>query len=108
MRPARQIERDPRQGLVHRNMGRAVTPHTAALGKRPAQGLADCYADVFNRVMHIDVKVAVRLNFEVDQGMACEKRQHMIEETYASRDAVGAVTIQTEGNFDACFPGLAL
>ena len=56
MGAARQIERHPRQRLVHRNIGRAITPHATPLGKCLAQGLADGYADIFNGVMHIDVQ----------------------------------------------------
>ena len=47
------------------------------------QGLAESDADIFHRVMLIDVQIALRLHVQIDRRVLGQQREHVIEETDA-------------------------
>src|SRR5580658_3287652 len=66
-RPARYVERDPRQGLVHRQQAIGVAGQAALVAERFGQRLAQGDADVLDRMMIVDVAVALGPDGEVDE-----------------------------------------
>src|SRR5262245_53014265 len=85
-RPPGNIDRHPRQGFVHGqvHIRKARNPRHVAQGL--TQRLAESNAGIFDGVVLIDVKIALGTNFHVDERMASELLQHMVEETDAGRD----------------------
>src|SRR5271154_7639980 len=100
-RPARYVERDPRQGFIHRQQAVGVTGQAALVAERFGQRLAQGDADVLDRVMVVDVAVALGPDGEVDEGMTRQLVEHMIEKADAGRDVGDARPIEIEADLDA-------
>ena len=76
--------------------------------ERLGQCLAEHDAAILDRVVEVDVEVALGLELDVDQGVAGKLLEHVIEEADAGRDIVGACPIEVEARGDARFLGLAV
>ena len=72
------------------------------------QGLAQGDACVFRGVVKIDVGVALGAQLDVDQGMARQQFQHVVEKAHAGLDIIGAGAIQIDGNGDLGFRRFAV
>ena len=95
-RPARNVERDAGQGLVHGEIGKAIAGDALLVAERRGHGLAEHDAGIFGRVVLVDVEVAFGLEGNVDQRMAGELLDHMVEEADAGRDVVGAGAVEID------------
>jgi hypothetical protein len=84
-----------------------VTGQTLLVAERFRQRLAKRYANVLNGVMVVDVSITLGPNLHVDQGMARQLIEHVIEKTDASRDIGKARPIEVDSDLDARFFGLA-
>jgi hypothetical protein len=73
------------------------------LGYRLAQG----DADIFDGVVAIDVQIALGLDVEVDQAMAGNLVEHVVEETDAGRELGGAGAVDVQAHPDLGFVGFA-
>ena len=75
-----EVDRAQRQGLVHRQADVAVAPNPGAL----AEGRVDRPAQHERRVLHgvvlVDVHVTAGAHLEVDERVAREQRQQVVEE----------------------------
>ena len=58
--------------------------------------------------MEIDVQVTRRLDREVDQAVARELLQHVVEKADAGRDVAGAAAVEIDGGADRGLARLAL
>src|SRR5947209_2741035 len=83
---ARQVHDRAAQGLVHRHGRLAVARDSAFVAERLRDGLSERDGDVLDRVVVVYVQVAAALDFEVEQAVAREQLQHVIEERHARRD----------------------
>jgi hypothetical protein len=97
--PARDVDRDPGQGLLHGHQGGSVAPDAPLLPESLGQGLTDRYAGVLDRVVGVDLEVALGRHLEPESAVPAELIQHVIEE----RDAGGgrylaAVQIEIDGD----------
>src|SRR5271168_4148394 len=101
------VDRDAGQRLVHRQQAVGPAGDAALLAERLAQGLAERDSDVLDRMVIVDVQVALRANVHVDQRMARQLIQHMIEETDAGRDFRRARTVEVDFDLDRSLVGLA-
>ena len=72
------------------------------------QRLAEHDADVFDRVMLIDVQVADRFDRQVDRRVPRQQRQHVIEEPDAGRQLGNARAIEIDFQLDVGLVRLAL
>src|SRR5271166_4521263 len=106
-RPARYVERDPRQRLVHRQQAVGVAGQASLVAERFGQRLAQGDADVLDRVMIVDVAVALGPNGDVDKRVTRELIEHVIEKADACRDVGDARPVEIEANLDARLLGLA-
>ncbi len=106
-RPARHVERDPGQRLVHRQQAVGVAGQSPLVAERLRQRLTECDSDVLDRMVIIDMAVALGPNFDVDKGMTRQLIEHVIEETNAGCNIGKARPIEVEADLDACFLGLA-
>ena len=64
-------------------------------------------ADVLRRVMQVDVGVALGAHRQVDQRMARELLQHVVEEADACLHVIAAGPVEIDGDGDPRFGGLA-
>ena len=65
-----------------------------------AQGLAERDADVLDRVVVVDVQVAGRLQAQVQQAVAGDVGQHVVEEADAGDDLAAAVAVEGDAQGD--------
>jgi hypothetical protein len=70
--------------------------------------LADDDADIFNRVVLVDIEIAFGGEFEIEAAMLCEKLEHVVEEADAGRDLVGAFAFEAKFAADLGFFRVAL
>src|SRR5581483_8170021 len=69
-RPAGNVERDARQRLVHRQQAMGVAGDAALVAERLGEGLAERDADVLDRVVLVDMQVALGANGQIYERMA--------------------------------------
>src|SRR5271154_5255864 len=93
-RPARHVECDARQGFIHRQQAVCIAGQAALVAERFGQRLAQGDADVLNRMMVVDVAIALGPDGEVDEGMTRQLVEHMIEKTDPGRDVGDARPIE--------------
>ena len=70
---------------------------------RLGKGLAEHDPDILDGMVVIDMQVAGRLHLQVDQRVAGERRQHMVEETDARGDLGLPRAVEVEVNLNICF-----
>ena len=63
---------------------------------------------ILRGVVEIDVQVALGLQRDVDQGVARELLQHVVEEADAGRDVIGAGAVEIDGRLDLGLLGGAI
>src|SRR3990172_2167343 len=106
--PVRGVERAPRQRFVHRDQGVTIAPDAAPVAERLRDGLAEDDAGVLGGVVEIDVQVALGLQLHVDEAVARQLFQHVVEEADAGRDPRRAGAVEIDRRRDAGFLGGAL
>src|SRR5262249_39973557 len=105
--PAAQIKRGGNERLVHRQGRRAVPGNARFIAERLRQGLAKTDADVLHRVVGIDVQVALGVDVEIDQAVAGEQVEHVVEETQTRGKLGRAGTVEVDAEGDFRFTGFA-
>ena len=65
-------------------------------------------ADILNRVMIVDVKVAGGSDAEIEKAVACEAIEHVIEKGHAGRDFAAPGTVESKSNRHRGLAGLTL
>ena len=98
--PARNVERDAGQRLVHRRQRVAVAADAALVAQRLGHRLADRDAGILGGVVLVDMEIADRLHVEVDQRVARQLFEHVIEEADAGRDVIDAGAVEIDGDVD--------
>ena len=79
-RPAGEVDGDLGQALVHRDDGPAVAVDAALVAEGLLEGLAEDDADVFDGVVGVDLQIALGLDLQIDQAVAAEQVEHVVEE----------------------------
>src|SRR5882757_5066608 len=100
-RTPRHVERDPGQGLVHWQETMGVTGQTLLVAKPLGERLAERDANILDCMMIVDMAIALGPNLDVDQGMARQLIEHVIEKTDASRDIGKARPIEVDAHLNA-------
>ena len=95
------------QRLIHRRIGGAVARYPALLAERLKQSLANRNPGVFGRVVLINVEVANRLHSEINERMARQLFEHMIEKADPGRDVIDPRPVEVERDIDRGFAGFA-
>ena len=93
-RPARQIDRDVGDGLLHWHGAVTVSGDTLFVVQCLKQGLAETYPDVFDRMVRIDLQVAFCPDDQVDFAVLAQVREHVVEKTDARVDFIFALAVQ--------------
>ena len=79
----------------------------AQSSKRFCNGLTDDDAHILNRVVHVDMKIALGAHFQIDARMLGEGLKHVIKKADAGLDIVIADTIDFDCDKDFRLAGLS-
>ena len=105
--PATEVDDDLCERFVHGDGGVGEAGDAAAVAERFVERLAEDEADIFEQVVGVAVDVAFRLDGEVEEGVAGERLQQVIEHADAGGDLVLAAAVEVEGERDVGLFGLA-
>jgi hypothetical protein len=83
-----------------------VACDTLFIAERLFEGLAKRNADIFNRVVLINLKVAFATDRDIEQSVAGQKRQHMIQKTNTAGDLCFTGSIERDAHRNIGFAGL--
>ena len=98
MGPAGTIERHLHQRLIEGSNEMTEANDASAVAEGLSQGLAHCNPDVFIGVVIIDVGVAHGIDLQINQAMAADLMQHVIQEGHASSGLALTAAIQIQAN----------
>jgi hypothetical protein len=87
-------------------MDASVTSDAALLAERLGKRLAKHDAAVLDRMVEINVEVALGAEFDIDQGVARQLLEHVVEKADAGRNVVGSGPVEVEARRDPRFLGL--
>ena len=105
--PARDIDGDAAQRLVHGQMHTRVAGYALLVAEGLQEGLAQRDADILDGVMLVDMQVTLASHCDVEQSVAREKLQHMVEEADAGLDLGRTCAIEGEADRDVGLGRLA-
>ena len=97
-----------RQRLVQRNIAVAITTHAFLVANGFGKSLAQGNADVFNRVVIVNLEVALGLHHQVDQTVACNLVKHVVQKGNARAERALAGAIESDRDLDLGLCGVAL
>lgn len=103
-----EIKRDAGQAFIHRDHGVAIAVDPGLVTQSLFQGLAESEACIFHGMVGIDMEIAFGLNREIDQAVAAQLVEHMIEEADARVNLGHARAVEIDGHGNAGFLGLAI
>ena len=95
--PAGKIEGDLGERFIHGNNRPAVAVDASLIAERFFDGLTEDNPYVFDRVVSVDVQVAVGFDVEIDQAVASQKVEHVVKKTYAGVDSGFAGAVEIKG-----------
>src|SRR6266852_6842582 len=102
------IDHRAAERLIERDRGVPETPDTRTIPQRLAKRAAHHDPDVLDRVMLIDREVAARLDHQIEEAMAREALEHMVEKRHAGMNFAAPRTVQRERHRDRRLARLAL
>jgi hypothetical protein len=105
---AAQVNGDDGKGFVHGLDEVAGAIDAEAVSQCLREEVTQDDADVFDRMMLVNVEIAMSRKGEIEGAVLGEKLQHMVEEADASRDLVTARAINVERSRDLRFLGIPL
>src|SRR3546814_17442280 len=77
----------------------------ALVAQRLGDSLAERECRILDRVMLVDMQIALHRHRDVDQRMARQLLDHMVEETDAGGNRIGAAAVEIDGDRDIRFLG---
>ena len=107
IRTARNVERAPRQGFVHRRIGRAITGNAALIAQSLQHRLANSDTGIFGGVMLVDMQIAYRLDLQIDERMPRQLLQHMVQKANACGHVIYTTAVEVDLNINGRFVRLA-
>lgn len=94
--------------FFHRKRNAAVSSEAFFITECFGECLAKTDARVFDRVVMIDVQIALRDYSEVDQRVLCQQRQHVVKEADSRVDLSLSGAVQIEREVDGRFGRLSM
>ncbi len=85
----------------------AITADALLVADGPRQRLAQRDAHVFDRVMRVDMQIALGLDVEVDQPVPGDLVEHVIKEAHTGGQFGDAGAVEVEGHGDLRLGGVA-
>jgi hypothetical protein len=105
--PAGAVERHLNQGLIQGSQEVAEPLDAAPVAEGLGQGLAEGDPHVLIGVVVVDVGVALGADLQVDQTVAADLVEHVIEEGHAGGQLLAAGAIEIDAHTDPGFGGIA-
>lgn len=105
---AAQINGGGSEGIVHGHQEISGAQDAAFRTERLADCFAEGDANVFDRVVLIDVEVAFRGERQIESAVTSDEIEHVVEEANTSGDARFAATVEIEAESDVGLVGLAM
>ena len=102
------IDGDDGERFIHRHDEIAGAVDALAIAECLEQRFAEHDADVFDRVVLIDVEIARRLQRQIETAVTREQLEHVVEESDAGADVVAAAAIDRQCASDLCLRRLAI
>src|SRR5580704_9738905 len=103
----RKIERAGCARFVHGERCRPITNDADLVAGRLRERLADDEAQVFGRMMPVDLDVARGANAEVDEPMTSDLLDHVGKKGQGRLDVAAACSVEIEGDLNAGFRRIA-
>jgi hypothetical protein len=104
-RATREVDRDLHERLVEGEEPGGEAGDAGLVPQRLPEGLAEHDAGVLDRVMAIDVEIALGLHREVEAAVAPELVEHVVEERQAGRDVDDAgAAVEVDRHVDRRLP----
>jgi hypothetical protein len=92
--PPRNIKRAAGKSFIHRRISAAIAGDPALVAQRRQHRFADRNTGVFGGVVLINMQIAYRLYFQVDQRVPRQLFKHVIQKSDACRNFVNAGAVQ--------------
>src|SRR6266851_6877707 len=102
------IDHRAAERLIERHDRVAKPPNTRTIAERLAKRAAHHDPHILDRVMLIDMEVAARLDHQIEEAMAREAFEHMVEKRHAGMNFAAPRTVQREHHRDRRLARLAL
>src|SRR5262245_6855972 len=106
-RPPREVDHHARERLVERDVGVPEPAYALLVADRLRHRLAEGDPDVLDGVVGVDVQVALRLDVEVEQAVARDLVEHVVEERHAGGELRLPGAVEVDRNPDLGFGRLA-
>ena len=84
-----------------------ITAHAPLVCDRTGKCLPKRDAHIFNRVVGVNLEIALGHDIQINQAMTRNLVQHVIQKRYARRQRFLPSAIQVEGNPNSGFGGIA-
>ena len=85
-----------------------VAVDTTGLSESLRDCLPQCDADVFDRVVGINIEITAGLNVEINQSMASYLLEHMIKKRQAGLQLAGTGPVEVDRYADLSLAGFAM
>jgi hypothetical protein len=102
------IDHHTRQRFIERHIGMAVTANTFFIAHRLRKRLPQCDANIFYCVVIIDMHIALRSHIEINQAVARNLVQHMLQKWHWRFKVGFAGAIEIDSNLNLRFQRVAL
>ncbi len=102
-----EVDHHARQRFVQRHVGVAVADDALLVADGLGEGLAEGDTDVLDGVVVVDMQITLALDVQVDQPMAGDLVEHVLEEGHADVEARLASAIQVDRDLDLGLQGVA-
>ena len=96
VRPAADVDDRRREGLVHRDRGVAEAGDARPVAEGGGERRAEDKGDVLDRVVLVDVEVAVRLDVEIEQAVVGERPEQVVVETDPGGDVRRPLAVEPQ------------
>jgi len=103
----RQIHHHARQCFVERHIGVTIAAQSFLVAHRFRKGLTEGDADIFHRVVRINVQIALGFDLQIHHAMARDLIEHVIEEGHAGIQLLLTAAIQIDLHADLRFQRVA-
>src|SRR5690606_5977962 len=102
-----EINHHPRKGFIQRHIGVPITAHAGLVSGCSGKGLTQCDADIFDRMVVVNVNITIAMDVEIDEAMPGDLVQHVVQKGYTGVDGLAARAIKIDGRSHAGFLGIA-
>src|SRR5690349_6325722 len=106
-RPSGKIDHDARQRFVERHVRVSVAANALLVADGLCNGLAKRDADVFDGMVVVDMRIAMRFDVQIDQPVTGDLVEHVIEERHARGQLLLTGAVQVDRCTDLRFAGVA-